>query len=52
MSLFVTGSVKRDHFVQLRMHRLQSCYLRNTLCDINETWVVYTGVVAVAINLK
>ena len=22
---FVTGSVKKDHFVQLRMHRLQSC---------------------------
>ena len=49
---FVTGSVKKDHFVQLRMHRLQSCISSQYLCDLNETWVVYTGDVAVAMNRK
>ena len=30
----------------------KAAYLRNTVGDLNETLVVYTGVVAVAINLK
>ena len=30
----------------------KAAYLRNTVCDLNETWVVYTGDVAVAMNWK
>ena len=44
---------KRAHFAQFWMHiDFKAAYLRNTVCDLNETWVVYTLDVAVAMNQK
>ena len=50
--VYVTGFEKGPTSCYYECIHFKAVYLRNTVCNLNETWVVYTGDIAVAMVQK